>query len=78
MPFDQNLLLQSLTLAMRDAAAVDDQLALTIVQTAVNNLKKSGDGKIVPTAQIRRAIAMELLNRELFEIHNAYFRHRFH
>ena len=38
----------------------------------------SGDGKIVPTAQIRRAIAMELLNRELFEIHNAYFRHRFH
>jgi len=77
-PFDQNLLLQSLTLAMRDAAAVDDQLALTIVQTAVNNLKKSGDGKIVPTAQIRRAIAMELLNRELFEIHNAYFRHRFH
>lgn len=76
--FDGDLLFRSIDKAMHDAGVDDRLLAEKIGQAAMERLKPSPSGEIVPTTEIRRAIALELLARELDEIHNAYFRHRFH
>lgn len=76
--FDGKLLIQSISKAMHDAGRVDYQLAQKIGQDAINSLKLKGRQETIATTEVRRAIALELLNREMFEVHKAYLRHRFH
>lgn len=76
--FDEDQLIQSIAKAMYDAGTHDGRLAEEVGHKVIAQLEKNFSGKTVPSTEIRRAIAMELIDRELFEIHNTYFRHRFH
>ena len=76
--FDEDLLVKSIAKAMYDANSHDSRLAEEIGHKVITQLEKRFGGQPVPSTEIRRTIAMELIGRELFRIHNAYFRDRFH